>query len=164
MASSKTGTTSKTQETPASGFRSANVIHSNMSSKMNDYCISLASFKLKEFDKGEYSHYKDIAKELKEDFDKKYGGSWHVIVGKSFGSFVTAERNKYVVMCLHRTLSIQILYRKGICHHANTPPTPHTHVCRFLTHAFASPSSQLLLRRAIFFSLGPVLFLFFGHG
>ncbi|KAF8924775.1 Dynein light chain Tctex-type [Dissophora ornata] len=32
---------------------------------------------------------KDIAAFIKKEFDKKYGATWHCIVGRNFGSFVT---------------------------------------------------------------------------
>ncbi len=34
---------------------------------------------------------KDIATFLKKELDEKYGHTWHVIVGKNFGSYVTHE-------------------------------------------------------------------------
>ncbi|CAG7853609.1 SubName: Full=Probable Dynein light chain 1, cytoplasmic {ECO:0000313/EMBL:CCA77722.1} [Serendipita indica DSM 11827] len=32
---------------------------------------------------------KDIAAEIKKECDKKFGPTWHVVVGKNFGSYVT---------------------------------------------------------------------------
>lgn len=32
---------------------------------------------------------KDIAAQIKRDMDKKFSPTWHVVVGKNFGSFVT---------------------------------------------------------------------------
>ncbi|KAF8328445.1 dynein light chain type 1-domain-containing protein, partial [Cantharellus anzutake] len=32
---------------------------------------------------------KDIASHIKREFDTKYGPTWHVVVGKNFGSYVT---------------------------------------------------------------------------
>ena len=32
---------------------------------------------------------KDIAAFCKREFDKKFGPTWHVVVGKNFGSYVT---------------------------------------------------------------------------
>jgi len=70
------------------------MVHCNMTQEMSQHCVSSAAFKLKDYEKGEYSHFKDVAKELKSDFEKKFGGTWHIIVGKSFGSFITAEHNR----------------------------------------------------------------------
>ena len=37
-----------------------------------------------------------IAAYIKRDFDKRYGPTWHVVVGKSFGSFCTHETNHFL--------------------------------------------------------------------
>ncbi|GAA6061140.1 hypothetical protein JCM10212_001740 [Sporobolomyces blumeae] len=39
---------------------------------------------------------KDIAAYIKRDFDKRYGPTWHVVAGKSFGSFVTHEISRFL--------------------------------------------------------------------
>lgn len=39
-----------------------------------------------------YKVEKDIATFLKKELDQLYGPTWHVIVGKSFGSYVTHEQ------------------------------------------------------------------------
>ncbi|KAJ2805530.1 Dynein light chain 1, cytoplasmic [Coemansia guatemalensis] len=39
---------------------------------------------------------KDIARYIKVECDKKYGKTWHVIVGRNFGSFVTHEVGHFV--------------------------------------------------------------------
>ncbi|CAG8444852.1 2568_t:CDS:2 [Funneliformis caledonium] len=36
-----------------------------------------------------YNIEKDIAAYIKREFDKKYGTTWHCIVGRNFGSYVT---------------------------------------------------------------------------
>eukprot|EP01084_Bolivina_argentea_P228794 386336_1 len=40
------------------------------------------------------SKNEDIAKYIKQEFDKKYNPIWQCIVGKNFGSFVTYEKKK----------------------------------------------------------------------
>lgn len=37
-----------------------------------------------------------IASHIKREFEKKYKGVWHCIVGKNFGSFVTHETKAYI--------------------------------------------------------------------
>jgi len=34
---------------------------------------------------------KDIAAHIKKEFDKKYNPTWHCVVGRNFGSYVTHE-------------------------------------------------------------------------
>ena len=36
-----------------------------------------------------YNIEKDIAAQIKKEFDRRHGPTWHVVVGKSFGSYVT---------------------------------------------------------------------------
>ncbi|RIB17940.1 dynein light chain 2, cytoplasmic [Gigaspora rosea] len=39
---------------------------------------------------------KDIAAYIKREFDKKYGTTWHCIVGRNFGSYVTHETKHFI--------------------------------------------------------------------
>ncbi|CAE7522882.1 Dynll2 [Symbiodinium natans] len=38
-----------------------------------------------------YNIEKDIAAFIKKEFDKKYNPTWHCVVGRNFGSYVTHE-------------------------------------------------------------------------
>ena len=40
--------------------------------------------------------YMKIAEEVKREFDHKYKKTWHCIVGKNFGSFVTHESKTFI--------------------------------------------------------------------
>lgn len=40
--------------------------------------------------------YMKIAEEIKREFDHKYKKTWHCIVGKNFGSFVTHESKTFI--------------------------------------------------------------------
>lgn len=39
---------------------------------------------------------KDIACYIKMEFDKKYGATWHCIVGRNFSAFVTHETKHFM--------------------------------------------------------------------
>jgi len=39
---------------------------------------------------------KDIAQNIKKTFDQRYGNTWHCIVGRNFGSFVTHETKHFI--------------------------------------------------------------------
>uniref|UniRef100_A0A1I7ZKV6 Dynein light chain n=1 Tax=Steinernema glaseri TaxID=37863 RepID=A0A1I7ZKV6_9BILA len=39
---------------------------------------------------------RDVATFIKEEFDKKYTPSWHCVVGRNFGSYVTHESNHFI--------------------------------------------------------------------
>ncbi|KAH8923291.1 dynein light chain 1, cytoplasmic-like protein [Atractiella rhizophila] len=43
---------------------------------------------------------KDIAAYIKKEFDRKYNPTWHVVVGKNFGSYVTHETKHFVYFYL----------------------------------------------------------------
>ncbi|KAF8354415.1 hypothetical protein PRIPAC_96038 [Pristionchus pacificus] len=43
-----------------------------------------------------YRVEKDIATYIKEEFDKRYLPSWHCVVGRNFGSYVTHETNHFI--------------------------------------------------------------------
>ena len=51
--------------------------------------ICRESYKMKH--DGELKYYKDMAENVKIKLDQTYKGSWHVIVGTNFGSFVSYE-------------------------------------------------------------------------
>jgi dynein light chain LC8-type len=42
----------------------------------------------------------DLAKFIKVEFDKKFGPTWHCIVGRNFGSFVTHESTNFIYFYL----------------------------------------------------------------
>ena len=43
-----------------------------------------------------YKVEKDIATFLKKELDQLYGPTWHVVVGTSFGSYVTHEQGFFI--------------------------------------------------------------------
>lgn len=42
----------------------------------------------------------DIAAFIKKEFDKKYNATWHCIVGRNFGSYVTHETKHFIYFYL----------------------------------------------------------------
>ncbi|KAI9141370.1 putative dynein light chain 1, cytoplasmic [Paraphysoderma sedebokerense] len=47
-----------------------------------------------------YNIEKDIAAFIKREFDKKYNPTWHCIVGRNFGSYVTHETKHFIYFYL----------------------------------------------------------------
>ncbi|KAL3312744.1 Dynein light chain 1, cytoplasmic [Cichlidogyrus casuarinus] len=45
---------------------------------------------------------KEVARYLKQKFDSKYTKTWHCVVGRSFGSVVTNEKDKFVYFKVDR--------------------------------------------------------------
>lgn len=68
----------------------ATVKSSDMESDMQQVAVDTC---IEAMDK--YQVEKDIAAWIKKAFDKKYGPTWHVVVGKNFGSFVTHETKHF---------------------------------------------------------------------
>ncbi|XP_010434906.1 PREDICTED: dynein light chain 1, cytoplasmic [Camelina sativa] len=58
-----------------------------------------------------YSVEKDIAENIKKEFDKKHGATWHCIVGRNFGSYVTHETNHFVYFYLDQ--KAVLLFKSG---------------------------------------------------
>jgi dynein light chain LC8-type len=56
----------------------------DMSEEMQQECVDVASLALEK-----YNIEKDIAAQIKKEFDRRHGPTWHVVVGKNFGSYVT---------------------------------------------------------------------------
>lgn len=56
----------------------------DMSDEMQQESIDIASTALEK-----YNIEKDIAAQIKKEFDRRHGPTWHVVVGKNFGSYVT---------------------------------------------------------------------------
>jgi dynein light chain LC8-type len=56
----------------------------DMSEEMQQDSVDIASAALEK-----YNIEKDIAAQIKKEFDRRHGPTWHVVVGKNFGSYVT---------------------------------------------------------------------------
>ncbi|XP_034885740.1 dynein light chain 1, cytoplasmic-like [Mirounga angustirostris] len=54
---------------------------------------------------------KDIAAQIKKEFDKKYNPTWHCIVGRHFGSYVTHETKHFIYFCLGQVAIL--LFKSG---------------------------------------------------
>jgi dynein light chain LC8-type len=57
-----------------------------MSEDIQQDAIDIATQALKKFNID-----KDIAAFIKKEFDKNYNPTWHYIVGRNFGSYITHE-------------------------------------------------------------------------
>ncbi|CAE6516135.1 unnamed protein product [Rhizoctonia solani] len=63
----------------------------DMSDDMQQESIDIATASLEKF-----NIEKDIAAHIKREFDRRYGTTWHVVVGKNFGSYVTHETKHFI--------------------------------------------------------------------
>ncbi|KAL8162833.1 hypothetical protein V2J09_014322 [Rumex salicifolius] len=54
---------------------------------------------------------KDVAEAIKKEFDNKHGCTWHCIVGRNFGSYVTHETNHFIYFYLDQKAIL--LFKSG---------------------------------------------------
>ncbi|OSD00081.1 hypothetical protein PYCCODRAFT_1437638 [Trametes coccinea BRFM310] len=74
----------------------------DMSEDMQQEAVDVAHAALEK-----YNIEKDIAAQIKKEFDKRHGPTWHVVVGKNFGSYVTHETKHFIYFYIG-TLAILI--------------------------------------------------------
>ena len=63
----------------------------DMSDEMQQAATDLAINALERF-----QVEKDVAGFIKKEFDRKYNPTWHCVVGRNFGSYVTHETKHFV--------------------------------------------------------------------
>ncbi|KAG0478531.1 hypothetical protein HPP92_013250 [Vanilla planifolia] len=78
----------------------------DMKEEMQKEAINCA---ISAFDK--FTVEKDIAEQIKKEFDKNHGPTWHCIVGKNFGSYVTHETNHFIYFYLES--KAVLLFKSG---------------------------------------------------
>lgn len=54
---------------------------------------------------------KDIAAYVKKEMDKRYLGTWHCVVGRNFGSYVTHETGNFIYLYLGQVAVL--LFKSG---------------------------------------------------
>ncbi|XP_036354768.1 dynein light chain 2, cytoplasmic-like [Octopus sinensis] len=71
--------------------KKAVVKYCDMSEEMQQDAINAAVLGMEK-----YNIEKDIAAYIKKEFDKKHSATWHCVVGRNFGSYVTHESKNFV--------------------------------------------------------------------
>merc|ERR1712048_195734 len=75
--------------------RKAVIKNTDMAEDMQQDAIDCATQALEK-----YNIEKDIAAFIKKEFDKKYNPTWHAVVGRNFGSYVTHETKHFIYFYL----------------------------------------------------------------
>ncbi|CAK0865837.1 unnamed protein product [Prorocentrum cordatum] len=94
--------------------RKAVIKNADMAEDMQQDAIDCATQALEK-----YNIEKDIAAFIKKEFDKKYNPTWHAIVGRNFGSYVTHETKHFIyfylgqVACSRLCLSTWLATARG---------------------------------------------------
>nr|XP_012416565.1 PREDICTED: dynein light chain 1, cytoplasmic isoform X1 [Odobenus rosmarus divergens] len=94
--------------------RKAVIKNADMSEEMQQDSVECATQALEK-----YNIEKDIAAHIKksswqtslEEFDKKYNPTWHCIVGRNFGSYVTHETKHFIYFYLGQVAIL--LFKSG---------------------------------------------------
>ncbi|CEQ41199.1 SPOSA6832_02889, partial [Sporobolomyces salmonicolor] len=93
MSTVEKGATDAPQAPPQPIIKSA-----DMSEEMQKVAIEVATEAMTAHD-----IEKDIAAYIKRDFDKRFGPTWHVVVGKNFGRYVISRSSLDPGYCTHET-------------------------------------------------------------
>merc|ERR1712137_486856 len=80
--------------------RKAVIKNADMAEDMQQDAIDCATQALEK-----YNIEKDIAAFIKKEFDKKYNPTWHAVVGRNFGSYVTHETKHFIYFYLGQVAS-----------------------------------------------------------
>ena len=86
--------------------RKAVIKNADMSEEMQQDSVECATQALEK-----YKIEKDIAAHIKKEFDKKYNPTWHCIVGRNFGSYVTHETKHFIYFYLGQVAIL--LFKSG---------------------------------------------------
>lgn len=86
--------------------RKAVIKNADMGEEMQQDAVDCASQALEK-----YNIEKDIAAFIKKEFDKKYNPTWHCIVGRNFGSYVTHETRHFIYFYLGQVAIL--LFKSG---------------------------------------------------
>ncbi|XP_058493147.1 dynein light chain 1, cytoplasmic [Solea solea] len=86
--------------------RKAVIKNADMSEDMQQDAVECATQALEK-----YNIEKDIAAYIKKEFDKKYNPTWHCIVGRNFGSYVTHETKHFIYFYLGQVAIL--LFKSG---------------------------------------------------
>jgi len=76
-------------------MRKAVVKNADMTEEMAQEAIDCATAAL-----SKWGIEKDVAAHIKKEFDKKHNPTWHCIVGRNFGSYVTHETKHFIYFYL----------------------------------------------------------------
>merc|ERR1712126_633665 len=98
--------TQSSPSTTSMSDRKAVIKNADMSEEMQQDAVDCATQALEK-----YNIEKDIAAYIKKEFDKKYNPTWHCIVGRNFGSYVTHETKHFIYFYLGQVAIL--LFKSG---------------------------------------------------
>ncbi|GLD94372.1 hypothetical protein PINS_up002983 [Pythium insidiosum] len=94
---------SKAQKKDDVAVGTLRIVYQDTPKDLEELIVTSATNALKALYKGEKNHFTEVAQQIKKEIEESQPGAWHVVVGKSFGSFVSHEVRKYVDLpCANR--------------------------------------------------------------
>lgn len=82
-----------------------------MSNAERDLAVDLAKRGVVSLFRNERRSFCEVAKFIKQEFERQFHGAWHVFVGKHFGAWITHEAQKLVYF--HIGQAAFLIYRHG---------------------------------------------------
>uniref|UniRef100_A0A7S1J0L9 Dynein light chain n=1 Tax=Eutreptiella gymnastica TaxID=73025 RepID=A0A7S1J0L9_9EUGL len=80
--------------------RKATVIASEMAEEMMLTAVELCNQALDKCKEGTTNQEREVAKHVKENFDKQYGAAWHAAFGSNLGCHMTYEAGKVLFLSI----------------------------------------------------------------
>lgn len=78
----------------------------DMPEQMQNDAIEIATLAL-----SKHTIERDIAAHIKKEFDRRYQPTWHCVVGRNFGSYVSHETRRFIYF-YHGQIAI-LLFKSG---------------------------------------------------
>ncbi|ETO04815.1 outer dynein arm light chain 8 [Reticulomyxa filosa] len=72
---------------------------------------------------------KDVAAHIKKEFDKKHGPTWHCVVGRNFGSYVTHETKHFIYFYIDQVAIL--LFNFFLSFESRNKNPPKNTICAF---------------------------------
>ncbi|CAM9290296.1 unnamed protein product [Heterosigma akashiwo] len=76
------------------------VEYNELNEEVQQIIVEAAEESLTDLLSGVLHYYQDVAGKIKTSIEEKCGGSWHIVVGKNFGSFVTHQTRSIIYFFL----------------------------------------------------------------
>lgn len=90
----------------AGDLKRAVVKNADMAEEMQAEAVEVAAQAVERF-----SVERDVAAFVKKEFDKRHGPTWHCVVGRNFGTYVTHETKHFVYFYLGQVAVL--LFKSG---------------------------------------------------
>ena len=73
----------------------------DMKQEYKEYAFQICEEAFRKSMNEENIYFKHMAEHIKSNMDEKFGGSWHVCVGKDFGNYVTYESHTMLLFWIN---------------------------------------------------------------